>query len=79
MHHTYILYIYIHYIPHTDNKMYIGAYSLSISRKQVSLSRLLSSINHNWLHRIVDVIKILKLINVWYVTRVQYIINILQE
>ena len=67
------------FIPHTNSKMYIGAYSLSISRKQVSLSRLLSSINHNWLHCIVDVIKILKLINVWYITRVQYIINILQE
>ena len=67
------------FIPHIDNKMYIGAYSLSINRKQVSLSRLLTSINHNWLHHIVDVIKILKLKNVWYITRVQYIINILQE
>ena len=72
---------YTHYIssPHTNNKMYVGAHSLSIGREEVSLSRLLSSIQYYGLHSIVDVIKILKLINVWYITRVQYIINILQE
>ena len=67
------------HIPHADDKMNIGPNSFSVSREQVSLSRLLTIIQYYGLHCVVDVIKIFKLINVGNVSRVQNIVNILQE
>ena len=73
------MYMYTLYIPHTYDQVYVASDSFSVSREQVGFSGLLSRVQHDGFHFMVYLIQILKWINIRDITRVQDVIDVLQE
>ena len=59
--------------------MNVAANPLCECREQVSLGRLKTRVLHNWLHFMINLVQIIKGINVRNIPRVQDVINVFKE
>ena len=65
--------------PHGNDSVQVGAYSPGVAGEQVRLGRWKPRVLHHGLHRRVNLVQLVKPVNVGNITWVEYVVQILQE